>query len=134
MAWRICTRCKNKRQDFTGEFKSCDRCRLDKQRYAKTPKGKEVDLIGHIKYRKTDKGKIHTSKKNRKQWLVRNKYRNSAYKAVQYAVKLGKLEKLPCEQCGKVKSQFHHTNGYDALNKFVGKWLCTHHHREAHYG
>lgn len=41
----------------------------------------------------------------------------------------GKLPKQPCEQCGEVRSEAHHT---DYRRPLSVRWLCFTHHREAH--
>jgi hypothetical protein len=59
-------------------------------------------------------------------------YKNKARAAVNNAVAAGKLTKLPCENCGEVKTDFHHTDGYDKANWFTGSWLCRKHHAQTH--
>lgn len=58
-------------------------------------------------------------------------FKNRARGKVNYALKTGKLKREPC-WCGEEKSDFHHTNGYDEPNWFVGEWLCRKHHHQAH--
>lgn len=48
------------------------------------------------------------------------------------AVKDGKIQRLPCEKCGNVKTHAHHHNGYDGENWKVVTWLCSKHHMEEH--
>jgi hypothetical protein len=43
-----------------------------------------------------------------------------------YLVRVGKLIKTPCVECGEVKVQAHHTS-YD--DPYAVVWLCGMHHR-----
>jgi len=49
--------------------------------------------------------------------------------ATRYAVKRGKIEKKPCEVCGDVKSEAHHTDYSKPLEVM---WLCRKHHANQH--
>lgn len=46
-----------------------------------------------------------------------------------YAVKTGKLKRLPCEVCGEIKVDAHHP---DYSKPLEVKWLCRAHHAEEH--
>lgn len=46
-----------------------------------------------------------------------------------YAIRTGKLFRMPCEKCGNPKSQAHHD---DYSKPLEVRWLCFVHHREAH--
>ena len=52
--------------------------------------------------------------------------------AARHAVKAGKLIKAACQNCSDVKTEFHHTNGYDKPNWLVGIWLCRQCHAILH--
>jgi len=41
----------------------------------------------------------------------------------------GKLDKQPCEQCGEIRAEAHHS---DYRRPLAVRWLCFTHHREAH--
>ena len=56
-------------------------------------------------------------KKHKSRWMV------TSY------IKRGILVKKPCEICGEIKSQAHHT---DYRKPLEVKWLCFKHHREEH--
>ena len=60
-------------------------------------------------------------RKFRDKWLARAKLR--------YAVRVGKVKKLPCEVCGKSKSHGHHPDYSKPLDVI---WLCVKHHWELH--
>ena len=65
----------------------------------------------------------------KKEWLAKNPARRKAQDAYRYALKVGKLTRLPCEVCGKAKADGHHTD-YSKPLQVV--WLCREHHRQAH--
>jgi hypothetical protein len=60
-----------------------------------------------------------------------NKYpeKISAKTLLNSAVKLGKIIKKPCEVCGNLKAQAHHSDYYKPLEV---NWLCALHHKEEH--
>jgi hypothetical protein len=55
--------------------------------------------------------------------------RDAARKAVQDAVRAGKLIRQPCEKCGELKSEGHHD---DYTKPLEVRWLCRTHHTEHH--
>lgn len=57
-----------------------------------------------------------------------NRY-GSAHIAVQYAIKIGKLVKMPCEVCGEEMSEAHHDDYNSPLEV---RWLCKKCHTEWH--
>lgn len=46
-----------------------------------------------------------------------------------YAVKMGRIKKLPCDECGDNKSEAHHPDYSKPLEVI---WLCRKHHAEKH--
>ena len=55
----------------------------------------------------------------------------SAQRRARYAIKIGKIKKLPCKRCGSKNVIAHHENYRKPL---VVIFLCRAHHREIHYG
>ena len=138
-------------------LKRCPRCKTEKYRDAfyknsRTTSGvtcwcKDCIKICHALYRKTEDPvarrasdrRCYTNnnehyKQKRKLWGIvtgyqykRDKQKQSAKAAVKYAVKIGKLVRLPCELCGDAKTQAHHT---DYTRKLDVMWLCGKHHGE----
>lgn len=66
---------------------------------------------------------------NTRRYREKNKKRTACNRAVAYAIKTGKLSKLPCWVCGSIDVEGHHPD-YDAPLDVV--WLCAAHHKEIH--
>lgn len=58
-----------------------------------------------------------------------NPDKDKARVAVHRAILAGKIVKLPCEVCGEINSQAHHTDYTKPLDV---KWLCRKHHLAEH--
>lgn len=95
---------------------------MEKIRYAR--------LTEAQKQKKRDLGR--ESRKIRE--LNKPKYaeRKKAHRKVSYAIATGKLKRLPCEVCGKLKVHAHHPRGYDEKHIFDIQWLCQDCHFEEH--
>ncbi len=64
-----------------------------------------------------------------KKYRKENPEKNRARCLINYHVRSGNIERLPCEVCGDVKSQAHHK---DYSKPFDVVWLCDKHHKELH--
>lgn len=62
-------------------------------------------------------------------WRKRNPRSYLAHLTVQNAMRLGLLERQPCEVCGDPKSEAHH---HDYDRPLDVTWLCRAHHRAVH--
>lgn len=82
----------------------------------------------HKKYAKSERGRETTCLKAKR---MRKKYPEKwrARSQLRYAVRMGKILKLPCEGCGDIKVFAHHP---DYSKPLEVKWLCLKHHREIH--
>jgi ferredoxin len=75
-------------------------------------------------------------KKRRKLWKGRwyksrtplQKFKASARKALRMQVRMGRIQRMPCEVCGKLETEADHDQGYDKENRFKVRWLCREHH------
>lgn len=65
----------------------------------------------------------------KREWWKKNSDRLRIKDKVRYAVKTGKLVKLPCWVCGNEQVEAHHPD-YSASLDVV--WLCRQHHQEIH--
>lgn len=62
----------------------------------------------------------------------RSPEKDAARSKLRYAVKQGKIQKLPCQECNNSKVEAHHYLGYDGEHWKDVLWLCRFHHRKAH--
>ena len=63
------------------------------------------------------------------QWQKKNPQKRWAHNALRSALKLGLVERQPCEVCGEVQTDGHHED-YDRPADV--RWLCRLHHMAAH--
>jgi len=62
-------------------------------------------------------------------WRKRHPKRYLAHLTVQNAMRLGVIERKPCEVCGDPKTDAHHDD-YD--RPYVVRFLCRRHHKAHH--
>lgn len=62
-------------------------------------------------------------------WAKRNREKCNDRNSVQYALRTGKLKRLPCEGCGNPKTHAHHG---DYSKRLDVKWLCVVCHKKEH--
>lgn len=67
--------------------------------------------------------------KAKAEWLKKNKDRQRVKDAFRYALRTGKLVKMPCQVCGEVEVEGHHPDYARPLDVV---WLCREHHMEIH--
>jgi hypothetical protein len=98
-----------------------------KSRYYNPDFRQKIKEYERLRFQDPKRKKLVTIYQKKRRLTNRGKYR--AHSAVNNAIRDGRLIRLPCEVCGEVKSQAHHTD----YRKFLDvKWLCFKHHREAH--
>lgn len=91
-------------------------------------KHREKELARKKRYHQTEKGRAVL-------YASIEKYRTSAplkYEArllVRAGVRNGRVQRMPCEICGKQNSHAHHE---DYSRPYDVRWLCTAHHGEVH--
>ena len=64
-----------------------------------------------------------------KKWEGDNPLKVKARNAVAQEVRMGRLQKQPCEVCGECEVEAHHDNYNKPLDV---RWLCIKHHRRLH--
>lgn len=107
-----------------GHLNKCKHCTKKDVRGNRAARGEQ--------YREYDRARNHIP--HRHADIVRNarkdpvKYR--ARKAVDNALRRGKLTKKPCDVCGNPKVDAHHEDYNKPLEV---RWLCRKHHVLAHY-
>ena len=89
---------------------------------------REKKLVQGKRYRQSVKGKIVSLRKSAN---MRLKYpeKHKARSKLRYAVKVGKIKKLPCRDCNEIKVHGHHI---DYSRPFDVIWLCDKHHKQEH--
>lgn len=66
-----------------------------------------------------------------KSYSKNNPEKVSARYVLGYAVRSGKVKKMPCEVCGSETSEAHHE---DYSKPLEVRWFCRKHHDECHHG
>lgn len=97
---------------------------------------REVFLAKNPRYRPEQDPQVYTPEKKRMWWktarenLKKNHYTKwKTRNLFKVAIKYGKIKRMPCEVCGNVKSEGHHS---DYTKPYEVKWLCRKHHKELH--
>lgn len=110
----------------TGYGRLCRPCNAEQSRqaYARYPKTIQARTE---EYRKKNWDKIKEAMYKR-----HDPQKQKARQAVRNAVVAGKFEKADCQHCSDIKTDFHHTEGYDKDHWFTGIWLCRKHHAQIH--
>ncbi len=130
METRVCELCQKEKslEEFyrnktrpLGRDYWCKECRLqyDSQNHRKAR---------HLKWAKSDRGK-QKRKDYSKEYYAKNRNKIIAQRMVQKLVKMGVIQKMPCQECGETKVNGHHP---DYTKPLEVKWLCQKHHWEAH--
>jgi hypothetical protein len=94
-------------------------------RYRQTPEGKACQ----VRYRLSAKNKASQAR-YRPRCRLRYPDRIAAHKAIGYAIRTGRLIRLPCEVCHKEPAESHHYKGYAKEHQLDVQFLCPKHHRE----
>jgi len=108
------------------ECKSCTKKRVSERYY--NPENRE-------KIREYERNRFQNQERKKKLIAYQRKRRLThkgkakANHWINNALRDGRIIKKPCEVCGEIKSQAHHT---DYRKYYDVKWLCFKHHRQAH--
>ena len=106
--------------------KECYKKRVSE--YQKTDHGRESHKQASKRYSITKNGK-DINNKAQKKWQDKNHKKLLAKWAVNRAIKVGVLTRMPCEICGNHLSHGHHPDYNRQLDVI---WLCAFHHKEWH--
>ncbi|WJN63860.1 baseplate wedge protein [Erwinia phage Fougasse] len=92
---------------------------------------KEADNEYHREYMKTNLTVRESAAGDaaKKRYRERNPKKYRATNAVNNAIRLGRMIKMPCQTCGNTKSFAHHDNYNFPL---AVRWLCDRCHKEWH--
>lgn len=80
--------------------------------------------------RKRYKTHAQQEQARRKRWEQANPDKVKAHSKVHYALKMGRLTKLPCQVCATTYSIIAHHDDYTKPLDVL--WLCEVHHKERH--
>ena len=145
---KTCTKCEKEFDEsfFYSGRPHCKGCHQEQIRaYRSTPAGREArrrerrkakengkDFAWQKSYDLTPKGQATRYRYESKRYRgPEGKARLAAKNAVKYAVRTGKLKRLPCEVCGDSKAVAHHSS-YEKDMRLCVTWLCVAHHNELH--
>lgn len=70
-----------------------------------------------------------TMSERKRRYEDKHPLKAEARKIYRYALRMGRLEKQPCEVCGEFEVDGHHD---DYLKPLEVRWLCRKHHAEHH--
>ena len=113
--------------NLDGHYTNCKKCRIQKSHESYLRRSEKI-AMSTKEYRKTDKGKLARKVED----INRRKNHPGKYKAnylLTNAVRDGRINRLPCEVCGEIKSEGHHP---DYSKPLEVKWLCKIHHNNIH--
>ena len=68
-----------------------------------------------------------------KKWYHANKHKARASSKLRYAIRRGKIERLPCEVCGTTHKVQGHHDSYKEGHELDVRWLCQDHHKAWHW-
>ncbi len=86
-------------------------------------------VIAYDRARAKTPERIEAAKSIKQGWLEKYPERRKAHLLVQYAMRKGDMEPLPCFICGELKTEAHHPDYSRPLDVV---WLCTQHHKDTH--
>lgn len=131
---RICGRCGEEKplEEFhlnksrpLGRAYWCKFCTRENDR----ERNRRVDRQLYIKeWEVSDRGRQLRSER-RKADRNANKVKYRAYRQINKLIHEGFIERMPCEICGELNGNGHHT---DYTQPLVVVWLCPKHHANAH--
>lgn len=116
-------------QMLDGHLNKCISCTKKdvSKRYFDPQKRLEIREYERIRNQKPDRRKRAIELQRIRRLTYKGKYR--AHCAVNNAIRDKRIIRKPCEVCGELKVQAHHT---DYRKYYDVKWLCFKHHRQAH--
>ena len=125
-------KCKSCRYEWTKAYRASESGKKARQKEAINSRISGKKKERQRRYDLTEKG-IETRKKyeNKRYLSVEGKIKLSAKNAVRYALKTGKIVKLPCFVCGDTSVEAHHPS-YAKDMRLSVVWLCSVHHNQIH--
>jgi hypothetical protein len=103
----------------------CVRCGGERIRYGARQACPQCERVRRQRRRM----RLGGASKVAKAWARENREKHIAHRAVERAVKKGKLVRQPCAECGTENSHAHHE---DYSRQLEVMWLCPRHHKQRH--
>ena len=99
--------------------KECTHARYE-NRYA-NPAQRKAQLSASLNWKKSNPERhAELAREYRKKYPEKSMAQNR----LNYAVRKGRIKRLPCEVCGEVKTHAHHVS-YEPKDWYNVKWLCN---------
>jgi hypothetical protein len=111
-----------------GHLNKCIKCTKKDVREHRVNNPERVRAYDRMRAKRPER--IEASRAIWERWRAQNPERRAAQLQLGYAVRAGKIQKLPCLICGEEKAEAHHPD-YSAPLAVV--WLCSPHHHQAHH-
>ena len=125
-------KCKSCFYEVVKKYRASEAGKKARQKEAVKARLSGKKQIRQEKYEKSEKGRLVAENyRKRKNATPEGKARMAAKNAVKYALRKGKLVKLPCFVCGEVVTEAHHPS-YAWDMRLCVTWLCSAHHNEIH--
>ncbi len=100
-------------------------CKVCESFYAKQWADRHPDYY-FLKYHTDPEYRVKQSK-HQGEWAIKNPDKLKAQQYLRSKIQTGKITRMPCEVCGKERSQAHHWS-YLEENWLDVVWLCQFHH------
>ncbi len=121
-----------------GKCKSCTKKDVTENRNRSIDRVREYDRMRYRRDGADHRGTNRWQEQNpdgirasRRRWAEKHKERVSASRAVNNAVRDGRLKKGPCSVCGETEFVHGHHDDYSMPLSVV--WLCPKHHAAVHF-
>ena len=145
---KYCNVCETEKDEFEfyKGYRKCKKCCYEvNKKYRQTDAGKlarkreviQARLSGNKqirqkRYEQTEKGKEVIKRYETKRYYSESgRKKTSAKNAVKYALRVGKIVRMPCWICGSSITEAHHPSYAEDMRLCV-VWLCSKHHNEIH--
>ncbi len=139
---KICKYCHQEKHldSFYETSSKCKSCTSEYNKYYKAAINADQVKRAEFLSKKRAYGLLHRdswaqpdpqkAKEYRRRYLDKHPEKRAAHRVFRKALKMGKIQKQPCEVCGESPAQGHHD---DYSKKLSVRWLCRKHHEQHHH-
>lgn len=111
-------------------YKDREKYLASQRRYNQSHREERIALAKKWKIEHPELAKEHARSQSKKYYYdSKNFIKRKARRTLREAVKYGRIKKLPCVECGDIKSEGHHKDYSKPLDVV---WLCRTHHMVIH--